>query len=151
MKIAVASDHAGFELKDAIASKLSACGHEVTDFGTDSTESVDYPLYAEPAARAVGEGGAERGIFVCGSGVGVCMVANKIDGVRAVNGHDPAEAGMSRLHNDANVLCLSGSRFNLAQAVQIVHAFLNTDFEGGRHERRVGQITEIEKHKVPAT
>jgi ribose 5-phosphate isomerase B len=151
MKIAVASDHAGFELKDAIASKLSACGHEVTDFGTDSTESVDYPLYAEPASRAVGEGEAERGIFVCGSGVGVCMVANKVDGVRAVNAHDPAEAEMSRRHNDANVLCLSGARLSLEQGVPIVHAFLNTDFEGGRHERRVNQIGEVEQRHAAAT
>lgn len=151
MKIAVASDHAGFELKAAIAGKLSACGHEVTDFGTDSTESVDYPLFAEPAARAVGEGRAERGIFVCGSGVGVSMVANKVSGVRAVNAHDPQEAGTSRLHNNANVLCLSGSRLELTQAVQIVHAFLNTDFEGGRHDRRVGQIAQVEQRTVPAT
>lgn len=151
MKIAVASDHAGFELKDAILGKLSACGHEVTDFGTDSTESVDYPLYAEPAARAVGEGQVERAILVCGSGVGVCMVANKVDGVRAVNAHDPAEAQMSRRHNDANVLCLSGARLSLEQAVPIVHAFLNTDFEGGRHERRVDQIGEVEQRHAAAT
>jgi ribose 5-phosphate isomerase B len=151
MKISVASDHAGFELKDTIAKNLANCGHEVTDHGTDSTESVDYPLYVEPAARDVAEGRSERAILVCGSGVGVCMVANKVDGVRAVNAHDPAESEMSRRHNDANVLCLSGSRLSVEQALPIIRAFLTTEFEGGRHARRVGQIAEVEHHHAAAT
>jgi ribose 5-phosphate isomerase B len=145
MRIAIASDHAGFELKQRIVEVLGAAGHDVVDLGTDSDVSADYPLYAEPAARMVAGGEAERGVLVCGSGVGVSIVANKVDGVRAVNAHDPDEATLARQHNDVNVLTLSGNRLGVEQAEAIVSAFLATGFEGGRHERRVGLIGEVER------
>jgi len=144
MRIALASDHAGFQLKDHLAVSLAAAGHEVIDLGTDSADSVDYPRYAEPAARAVANGDADRGVLVCGSGNGVAIVANKVAGVRAVNAHDAAEAEMARRHNDANVVTLSGARLDPPTAEAIVAAFLTTDFDGGRHARRVDQITAIE-------
>ncbi len=144
MKIALASDHAGFALKSELAAQLAADGHEVLDLGTDSGESVDYPRYAEPAARLVAGGEAARGVLVCGSGNGVAIVANKIAGVRAVNAHDADEAEMARRHNDANVVTLSGARLDAAAAVEIVRTFLATAFEGGRHARRVEQIGAIE-------
>jgi ribose 5-phosphate isomerase B len=144
MRIAIGSDHAGYELKEALAPCLRAAGHELIDVGTDSPESVDYPEPAARAARLVGAGEAERAVVGCGSGVGVAIAANKIDGVRAVNGHDPEEAEMSRRHNDANVLTLAGRRLDTAAAEPIVEKFLSTDFEGGRHARRVEKITALE-------
>ncbi len=145
MRIAVGSDHAGFGLKQRVVPLLREAGHEVVDVGTDSEESVDYPEFAEQAARLVAGGEAERGVLVCGSGVGVSIAANKVDGVRAVNAHDPDEAELSRRHNDANVLALSGRRLEERAAAEIVERFLATDFEGGRHERRVAQIADIER------
>lgn len=144
MRIALASDHAGFPLKDHLATSLAAAGHEVIDLGTDSAESVDYPRFAEPAARAVADGEADKGVLVCGSGNGVAIVANKVAGVRAVNAHDRDEAEMARRHNDANVVTLSGARLDPAMADAIVATFLTTEFDGGRHARRVDQITAIE-------
>lgn len=146
MKIAVASDHAGFQLKERIAAALKADGHEVVDFGTESEESVDYPDFAEPAAREVAVGGADRGVLVCGSGVGVSIVANKVDGVRAVHAHDPEEAAMSRMHNDTNVLTLGERTTPPEHAIEIVNSFLSTDFEAGRHQRRVEKIAMVEGH-----
>jgi ribose 5-phosphate isomerase B len=148
VKIAIASDHAGFELKREVAAALEAAGHELVDFGTDSDESVDYPDFAEPAARAVAAGTAERGVLVCGSGVGVAIVANKVDGVRAVHAHDPAEAEMSRRHNDTNVLTLGERTAGEQGAIEIVNRFLATDFDGGRHQRRVEKIADVEEHTV---
>ena len=145
MRIAIGSDHAGYELKEAVAPALREEGHELVDVGTDSSESVDYPEYAAEAARMVAEGEVERAVVVCGSGVGVSIAANKVDGIRAVNGHDPDEAEMSRRHNDANVLTLAGNRLSVAEATPIVERFLTTDFEGGRHARRVGKIAAIER------
>ena len=147
MRIAVGSDHAGFELKELVEGMLADAGHEVTDVGTDSDESTDYPLHAEAAARLVAGGEAERAVLVCGSGVGVSIVANKVDGVRAVNAHDADEAEMSRRHNDANVLTLAGRRLSGDEARAIVERFLATEFEGGRHQRRVDQITAVERSK----
>jgi ribose 5-phosphate isomerase B len=144
MRIALASDHAGFTLKSHLATVLAAQGHEVVDVGTGDGASVDYPLYAEPAARLVANGEAERGVLVCGSGNGVAIVANKVAGVRAVNAHDAAEAEMARRHNDANVVTLSGARLAPEAANAIVVTFLSTDFDGGRHARRVDQITAME-------
>jgi ribose 5-phosphate isomerase B len=149
MRIALASDHAGFALKSELATQLAAAGHDVVDLGTGSADSVDYPLYAEPAARLVAQGDVERGVLVCGSGVGVAIVANKVPGVRAVNAHDPAEAEMARRHNDANVVTLSGARLAADAAGAIVTTFLSTEFEGGRHERRVGQIAAVETRTTP--
>jgi ribose 5-phosphate isomerase B len=149
MKIAVGSDHAGFALKEQVRPILEQAGHEVVDVGTDSEESTDYPRYASQAARMVADGDADRAVLCCGSGVGVSIVANKVDGVRAVNAHDPDEAEMSRRHNDANVLALAGRRLEEGDAAQIVERFLATDFEGGRHERRVDQITAVERGERP--
>ncbi len=149
MKVALGSDHAGFELKQRVAPILASAGHEVVDVGTDSEESTDYPKYASAAAQMVAAGDAERAVLVCGSGVGVSIVANKVDGVRAVNAHDPDEAEMSRRHNDANVLALAGRRLGEDDAAAIVERFLATDFEGGRHERRVDQIAQVERGDQP--
>lgn len=144
MRIAMGSDHAGYQLKEAVKERLEAAGHEVVDVGADSEESTDYPPYAAKASRLVADGEAERGVLVCGSGVGVSIAANKVRGIRAVNAHDPDEAAMSRLHNDANVLTLAGRRLSLDQAAPIVETFLTTGFEGGRHQRRVDAIGSIE-------
>jgi len=147
VRIAIGSDHAGYELKSAVATLLAGDGHDVEDVGTDSTESVDYPDFAAAAAEAVAVGEADRAVIVCGSGVGVAIVANKLEGIRAVNAHDPDEAEMSRRHNDANVLTLSGRRLDAAAAEPIVERFLETDFEGGRHARRVEKIAAIERER----
>lgn len=140
MRIAIGSDHAGFHLKEHVKATLVSAGHEVTDVGTATADSVDYPSFAREAAELVADGSAEAGVIACGSGVGVSIVANKVGGVRAVNAHDPTEAEMSRRHNDANVVTLSGARLDPEAADAIVTAFLRTDFEGGRHARRVDQI-----------
>jgi len=140
MRIALGSDHAGFALKQHVKETLVAGGHEVTDVGAESTESVDYPRFAHAAAALVSSGEAQVAVLACGSGVGVSIVANKVHGVRAVNAHDAEEAAMSRRHNDTNVVTLSGARLVEAEADDIVAAFLATGFEGGRHERRVSQI-----------
>lgn len=140
MKIIVGSDHAGFQLKGTIASLLKEKGIEVVDVGTNGTESVDYPVYAFKVARAVAAGEAEKGILVCGSGIGMCMAANRVAGVRAVAAYEPFTARMSRRHNDSNVLCL-GERFTGRDlAVAIVDDWLREPFEGGRHQRRVDMI-----------
>ncbi len=145
MRIAVASDHAGYRLKERVTPILERAGHEVLDVGTNSEDSTDYPRFAAEAARLVAGGEAERAVLVCGSGVGVSIVANKVNGVRAVNAHDPEEAEMSRRHNDANVLALAGRALGPEDAREIVERFLATEFEGGRHERRVEQIASVER------
>jgi ribose 5-phosphate isomerase B len=144
MRIVIGADHGGFELKEHVRDLLAAQGHEVTDVGAFTAESVDYPPIAERAARMVASGEAERGILVCGSGNGVAIVANKVPGVRAVNAHDVDETLLARQHNAINVLTLGGRRITAAQAEPIVAAFLDTEAEGGRHERRVAQITAAE-------
>ena len=149
MRIAVGSDHAGFELKELVRPLLDDAGHQVVDVGTDSEESTDYPGHAADAARLVASGDADRAVIICGSGVGVAIVANKVDGVRAVNAHDAEEAEISRRHNDANVLALGGRRLDHANAGIIVERFLETEFEGGRHERRVKQISAVERGEQP--
>jgi len=145
MRIAMGADHAGYVLKEAVKGLLEAAGHEVTDVGTHSADSVDYPPFAAEAASLVAGGGADRGVIVCGSGNGVAIVANKIHGIRAVNAHDVAEAEMARRHNDINVLTLSGQRLTIEDASPIVEEFLKEGFEGGRHGRRLGEITEVER------
>jgi ribose 5-phosphate isomerase B len=151
VRIAIGSDHAGYELKQAVGPSLEEAGHELIDVGADSPEAVDYPDPAARAARLVAGGAAERAVIVCGSGVGVAIAANKVAGVRAVNAHDPEEAEMSRRHNDANVLTLAGRRFGPDAAAPIVAAFLATDFEGGRHARRVAKIAALEGDPVEST
>jgi ribose 5-phosphate isomerase B len=140
MRIAIASDHAGYELKEHVKAQLESSGHDVVDLGPETDESTDYPRYARPAAQLVADGDAERGVLVCGSGVGVSIVANKVPGVRAVNAHDAEEATLARAHNDVNVVTLSGRRLDGEQADAIVAAFLDGEFEGGRHQRRVSLI-----------
>jgi ribose 5-phosphate isomerase B len=149
MRIAMGSDHAGFHLKEHIKLVLEGLGHEVVDVGTTSSRAVDYPRIAVDAARLVGDGDADRGVLACGSGVGVTIVANKVAGVRAFNARDPSETEMARRHHDANVVALAGARLSPSEADAIVHAFLRTEFEGGRHARRVGQIAEIEREPAP--
>jgi ribose 5-phosphate isomerase B len=145
MKISVGADHAGFALKEHIREVLVRAGHQVSDLGTHSTESVDYPDYAAAVGRAVASGAAERGILVCASGVGMSIAANKIEGVRAALGVNPEEVVFTRRHNDANVLTL-GARFtDAATADNVVRIFLETDFDGGRHQRRVDKISQLER------
>ena len=144
MKIAIGADHAGFELKNQLGDVLRQAGHQVCDFGTNSDESTDYPDYASRVAKAVAGGTAERGVLVCGSGVGMSIAANKVRGVRAALGVTPEEVRLTRAHNDANVLTL-GARFtDPAAARELVRAFLETPFEGGRHQRRVAKISQME-------
>jgi ribose 5-phosphate isomerase B len=145
MRIAVGSDHAGFDLKADLARHLTEAGHEVFDFGTDSAAvSVDYPIYGIAVARAVAEGRAERGVCVCGTGIGISISANKVRGVRAALVHDTTSAALARRHGDANVICLGGRTTATAQAIDVVDTFISTAFEGGRHARRVAQISEYE-------
>lgn len=141
MKIAAGADHAGYAVKQAVVRRLRAQGHEVVDVGTDeAARSVDYPTYAHRVAAAVAAGEAERGILVCGTGLGVCMTANRHRGVRAATCPTPYLAEMSRRHNDANVLCLAGRLLSEDEAWAITEVWMATPFEGGRHARRVVAI-----------
>jgi ribose 5-phosphate isomerase B len=143
-KIAFGGDHRGYALKSALIEYAGGKGYGVTDFGPDNDESCDYVDFARAAAEAVSNGDAEYGVLICGSGIGVSIVANKVPGVRAALVFDRHAAGMTRLHNDANVLCLSGDTVAEALARDILDIFLATAFEGGRHARRVGKISDIE-------
>jgi len=145
MKIAIASDHGGYELKEIIKKYLGENGYEIKDFGTDSAESVDYPDYAAPAARAVAAGECDRGIIICGSGQGMTMVANKIAGVRAALCNDLFSAKMSRRHNDGNVLTMGARIIGIDLAIDIVDTWLKTEFDGGRHQKRVDKIMKLDK------
>lgn len=144
MKVAIASDHAGFPLKHQLLPKLEALGVAYTDFGTQDEKSVDYPDYALKVGREIAEGHHDLGILVCGTGLGMCIAANKIHGVRAVTAHDVFSARMSRMHNDANVLTLGARVIGPSVAEDIIEAFIQTPFEGGRHQRRVDQTMAIE-------
>jgi ribose 5-phosphate isomerase B len=141
MRIAVGSDHAGYALKSLLAGHLAAAGHEILDLGTDTADvPVDYPRYGHAVAEAVASGQADRGVCVCGTGIGIGIAANKVAGVRAAVVHDSTTASLARRHNDANVVCLGERTTGPAQAVDAVDAFFATEFEGGRHQRRVDQI-----------
>jgi len=140
MKLGLASDHAGFEVKEIIKAYLIEQGMEVQDFGTHSADSTDYPDYAHPLAQAVDKQELAQGILVCGSGQGVCMTANKYAGVRAALVWNAEVAQLTRQHNDANVLCIPGRMIDPEVAKSAVNAFLSTEFEGGRHARRVDKI-----------
>ena len=150
MKIALGADHAGYELKEKIKQELSRQGVEVADQGTVSNESVDYPDFARKVGEAVAAGQVERGILVCGSGIGMAIVANKVPGVRAANVTTEYEAQMSREHNDANVLALGSRILDEPSAMKIVDKWLHTQFAGGRHQRRVDKISEIEREEAKA-
>lgn len=145
MKIAVACDHGGLNLKKEIVKYLNENGYEVVDFGTDTYDSCDYPDHALPAAEAVASGECEKGIVVCSTGIGVSIVANKVPGVRCAHCHDTYCAEFTRLHNNSNMLALGEKVVGTGYALKIVDIFLKTEFEGGRHTRRVDKITAIEK------
>ncbi len=144
LTVAIGSDHAGYPLKEKIKEFLLSKGYHVLDFGTQSTESTDYPLFAKDVCLAIQRGEAQRGILICGTGIGMSITANKFKGIRAALCLNEYMARMSRKHNDANVLCLGDRILGDDLALAIVDAWLSTDFEGGRHERRVRLIREIE-------
>lgn len=148
MRIAIGADHAGYELKEELRVFLGEAGHEVTDMGTDSTESVDYPAFCAAVARSVASGEAERGIVLGGSGQGEQIAANKVDGVRASLCNDLYTARMAREHNDANVLAIGARIVAPALAKEIVTLWLATGFEGGRHVARIEQIAKIERGEL---
>ena len=145
MKIAMACDHGGFALKEDLRAWLTEQGYEIEDFGCHSTESCDYPDFAGPAAKAVAAGQCQRGIVICTTGIGVSICANKVDGVRCALCSEPWSAEMPRRHNDANVLAMGAGVVGPNLARQIVTNFLNTEFEGGRHQRRVDKMMALEE------
>ena len=148
MRIALAADHAGYRLKEVVVAHLRQAGHEVVDLGTDSEEPVDYPPLCAAAARLVVAGDAEVGIVLGGSGQGEQIAANKVHGARAALCHDELTARLARQHNDANVLSLGGRLLGDTLALAIVNVFLATTFDGGRHQRRVDQLAEIEREEA---
>jgi len=145
MRIAIGSDHRGFTVKRRLAQMLLQAGHEVQDLGTNSDESCDYPDFAHLVGRAVGEQQVDRGILICGTGIGMSISANKIPGVRAALCHDNITAEMSRRHNNANVLCMSADLLGMELMERMTRLWLETDFEGGRHVRRVDKIHRLER------
>jgi len=144
MKISIACDHGAFVLKERLKAHLLEQGHEITDCGTHSAESCDYPDYARPAAQLVADGVCDRGVVLCTTGIGMSIAANKVKGVRCALCHEPLSAEMTRRHNDANVLAMGAGVTGGNLAERILDVFLSTDFEGGRHQRRVAKIMEIE-------
>jgi ribose 5-phosphate isomerase B len=145
MRIAVGSDHRGYAVKERIIELLRRLNQEVIDAGTHSCDSIDYPDIAAVVAEKVSKGEVDRGILICGTGIGMCITANKFDGVRAAPVHDDLSAEMSRRHNDLNVLCLSADMLGEKLIDRMVEIWLHTDFEGGRHARRVDKISQLEK------
>jgi ribose 5-phosphate isomerase B len=145
MKIAIGADHAGFSLKEKLRHRLAEEGHEIVDYGASSDASCDYPDFAQPVAREVAQGRSDRGILVCSTGIGMSIAANKVDGVRAVPAQSVDEVHLTREHNDANVLTLGARYLDEAQALELIHVFLETQFSGGRHARRVAKIALLEK------
>ena len=143
MKIALAADHAGFELKDALAAWLREAGHEITDLGTNSADSVDYPAFGAKLAAEVAGGGADRGIALCGSGIGIAIAANRNPACRCAQVNEPYSAELARHHNDANCIALGSRLIGLDMAKACVTAFLDTPFDGGRHQRRVDQLSHL--------
>jgi RpiB/LacA/LacB family sugar-phosphate isomerase len=149
VRIAIGSDHAGFDLKERVKEFLRSSGVEVQDIGPFTKDYVDYPDSAEKVALEVRNGKADRGILMCGTGIGVCISANKFPGIRAALVWEPEIARLSRLHNDANILCLPGRFIDPALAVELVKIWLATPFEGGRHQRRVDKIRALEARSQP--
>ena len=144
-KIAVGADHAGFELKEKIKLLLSELGYDVVDFGTNSMDSVDYPLVAKALATSVAQKNPPRGILICGTGIGMSIAANKVKGIIAAHCVDAETAKLARLHNNSNVLTMGGRTANFDVAGEIVKTWLNTGFEGGRHQRRIQEIRDLER------
>ncbi|MDR0889792.1 MAG: ribose 5-phosphate isomerase B [Oscillospiraceae bacterium] len=149
MKIALACDHGGLALKNAIKAHLEAAGCVCRDFGTNSADSCDYPDYALPAAQAVAAGDCERGILVCTTGIGVSIVANKVRGIRCALLSDPISARLTRQHNDTNMMALGAGFVGPMLALEIVDTWLGTQYEGGRHQRRVDKMMDVEKGTPP--
>jgi len=149
MKLSIAADHRGYQAKKRMKVFLSELGHQTEDFGTDSTKPCDYPDCAYPAAKSVAEGKTDRGIFFCGTGIGMSLAANKVKGIRAALCHDEVTADMARRHNDANILCLPADLLGDKQMTQIIRIFLETPFDGGRHLRRIQKLTKIEDGQAP--
>ena len=145
MKIAIGSDHGGYALKEKIKNYLDSKNIPYEDFGTHSTDSCDYPVFGKAAAEAVADGRCDKGIVICTTGIGISITANKVKGIRCALCADPLSAEMTRRHNDANMLAMGAGIVGPNLAERIVEVFLNTEFEGGRHARRVGLITEMEK------
>mgnify|MGYP004691692135 FL=1 len=145
MKIAVGCDHGGLEHKNAIAEHLKSEGFEVEDFGIYEKKSVDYPEIALKVANSIKNGENELGILVCGTGIGMSLAANKVNGIRAAACSEHFSAKYTRLHNNSNILCLGGRVIGIGTALELCDIFVNTEFEGGRHQRRIDMITEIEK------
>ncbi|UCG16442.1 MAG: ribose 5-phosphate isomerase B [Phycisphaerales bacterium] len=145
MRIAVSSDHRGFTAKQHVVELLQRANHEVDDFGCPSSQVCDYPDVGLAAADAVAEGRCDRGILLCGTGIGMSIAANKVRGVRAAAVHDELTAMLSRKHNDANILCLAADLMGEELIRRVIEVFLNTEFEGGRHQRRIQKITDYEK------
>lgn len=143
MKIAIGSDHAGYLLKETIKKFLTEKEIEFTDYGTFKMDSVDYPEYSYKVGQAVAAGDCDLGILICGTGIGMCITANKIKGIRAALAYNVETAQLSRLHNDANVLCLGGRMLKEDDALEIVEAWFNTTFEGGRHQSRLNLISQL--------
>jgi ribose 5-phosphate isomerase B len=141
MRIALSADHAGYDMKDQLATWLRETGHEVIDLGTNGPESVDYPDYGARLGRAVASGDADRGIAICGSGIGIAIAANRNPGCRCALVNEPLSAALARTHNDANAIALGARLIGLDMAKACVTAFLATDFEGGRHQRRVDMLS----------
>lgn len=144
MKIVIGSDHRGVEIKRRLVDVIRSMGHDLIDIGAQEAESVDYPDYAHEVGKRVGKGEADRGVLICGTGIGMSMAANKVRGVRAAACQDLLTAEMSRRHNDANVLCLSADLLGEDQMAEMIRIWLETPFEGGRHARRVEKIAKIE-------
>ena len=144
MRISIASDHGGYDLKEDLRAWLTGLGHEVEDFGCHSRESCDYADFAEPAARAVAEGKCDRGIVICTTGIGISITANKVRGIRCALCSEPVSASLTRHHNDANMLAMGAGMVGPMMAREIVTAFLTNDFDGGRHQRRVDKVMAVE-------
>lgn len=144
MKIGIGCDHVGYELKGKVTEHLRELGYEVVDFGTNSSERTDYPIYGEAVARAVASGACEKGILICGTGVGISLAANKVHGIRAVVCSEPYSALLSRRHNDTNILAFGARVVGADLALMIVDAWLSGVYEGGRHAKRVQMIADIE-------
>jgi len=151
LRIALGADHAGFQVKESIKSYLESAGHTVDDVGTESEESVDYPDFAREASNRVANGQDDLGILVCGTGIGMTIAANKVAGIRAALAQDPATARLAREHNNANVLAVGGRLLSGEKAVEIVREFLAAEFAGGRHERRVNKIAQLDGERKSKT
>lgn len=145
MKIAIAADHGGYELKDSMVEYIKSLGNEVVDLGTNSADSVDYPDYAKKVCEEIQQGNSDLGILICGTGIGMSLAANKFEGIRAACVSDVYSAKMSRNHNNANVLCIGARVIGDEVAKLIIKTFLENEFEAGRHQRRVDKIMAIEK------